>query len=782
MKRIHGTVAALAAVVMLLPAATHAGRTEILEVRAHPADVGERTYFIGAGATVEDAVTFRDALIAAGAWNVNLFVQDRVIVCSVPPGVAAALTVPASFAPEPAGPGSAPLRAASESWGWIADAYALAERAPDAAAPGTAVAVDPLDCVVLTTPPEKVREIQREVERSMALRGDAPRPQPARNMNQNSEIMTGSILATFIFPESDGTREPNREDWSDDDMREARIGSAGAFLAWQAWTQMDINTTFNLIERVPTGYEPRSHDMSSDELWINDVMRTLGWGQQSNNSLGIVHEFNESERTRFRTRWVVTSFIACARTSPFHRFGDGNANYTAYANLGGPYMVEPFPAGGDPNNIGETLVYSKIVQHEVGHCFWTLDEYPGAPGGCGDTSGYLNYGNGNISMTGPSGEELRCEAVTPCIMHTWSRIGQDRPWCRYSRGHLGVIDNNNNGYPDIFEAAPEVIFEPAGAETVTTNRFTLRFRVVSRAVPNRNRAQDPEFRADYAAPLGEVKLSLGASAGVNLTPVDGHLDEVVEEFELPITLASVGLSAVVVRARNAVGYQGPAYSKKIYFTGVNYTHIGAVVKHNRIDLGWETAGDVFQTRFDVYRLEPGEELPGLRIAENVTPSGPGTAGFVPYHHTDLNVEPGRDYRYYVVGTFTLPVENGTQTYQSQSQIVGQTAAIPPGAGELVSGIAPNPSNGNITFSIQVPRTYNGDPRASQRLATQVQVDVYDVRGRRIRQLADQPQFEDVLTLRWDGRNEESVPMPAGIYFVRIRAGDAKAVRKVVLLH
>ena len=36
----------------------------------------------------------------------------------------------------------------------------------------------------------------------------------------------------------------------------------------------------------------------------------------------------------------------------------------------------------DPNNIGETLVYSKIVQHEVGHLFWTLDEYPGAPGTC----------------------------------------------------------------------------------------------------------------------------------------------------------------------------------------------------------------------------------------------------------------------------------------------------------------------------------------------------------------------------------------------------------------
>jgi hypothetical protein len=768
---------------LLLPVATWANETQLLPVRARPADTGERTYYIGAGASMEDAVAFRDALIAAGAWNVNLFVQDRVIVCSMPPGVAAAVPVPAVFSHAPADLAQSPAMAATESWGWIADAYArVDETPPDMMTHGEGDAAEPLDDVVLTVPPERVREIQREVERSMALDANAPRPQPARNMSQNSEILFGTILANFIFPESDGSLDANVENWSADDMREARVGTTGAFLAWQAWTQMDINTTFNLIEAVPTGYEPIMHDMRDDELWINDVMVTLGWGQQITDPLGVVHEFNEYQRSYFRTRWVVTGFIACARNTPKHRFGGGNANYTAYAYLGGPFMIEPFPAGTDPNGIGETLVFSKIVQHEMGHNFWTLDEYPGAPGGCGDTSGYLNYANFNISMTGVGGEELRCENLTPCIMHTAARIGQDRPWCRYSLGHLGVIDNNNNGYPDVFEAAPEVIFEPEGPETVSTNQLTLRFRVVSNAVPNRNRAQDPARRVDYAAPLGEVKFSLGATTGISLVPIDGHVDEAVEEFELPITLASVGLSAVVVRARNSVGYQGPPYSKKIYFTGVNYSHIGASVKEDRIDIGWETVGDIFGSKFAVFRLNPGEALPGTRIAEDVPPSGPGTAGFVPYRYTDRDVEPGRDYRYYVLGTFSLPVDGGTQLYESPSQIVGQTAAIPPLNGEMVSGIAPNPSNGNVTFTIQVPRTYDDNPYSPQRLATPVAVDVYDVRGRRIRQLADKPQLEDVLTLRWDGRNEADLPMPAGVYFVRIRAGDARAVRKIVLLH
>jgi hypothetical protein len=77
MKRLHVPVVALALSALLFPAATPASETRVLEVRARPADTGERTYYIGAGATVEEAVVFRDALIAAGAWNVNLFVQDR---------------------------------------------------------------------------------------------------------------------------------------------------------------------------------------------------------------------------------------------------------------------------------------------------------------------------------------------------------------------------------------------------------------------------------------------------------------------------------------------------------------------------------------------------------------------------------------------------------------------------------------------------------------------------------------------------------------------------------
>jgi hypothetical protein len=174
-------------------------------------------------------------------------------------------------------------------------------------------------------------------------------------------------------------------------------------------------------------------------------------------------------------------------------------------------------------------------------------------------------------------------------------------------------------------------------------------------------------------------------------------------------------------------------------------------------------------------------MPGTRIAENVPPLGPGNAGFVPYRYIDRDVEPGHDYRYYVEGSFALPYGGSTQVYSSPSEVVGQTAAVNIPEGELVSGIAPNPSNGNVTLSIRVPKTYGGDPRAPQRLATPLEVAVYDVRGHRIRVLDDQPRFDDFVTLHWDGTTEKNTPVPAGIYFVRVTAGEDELVRKLVLL-
>jgi hypothetical protein len=764
-----------------------------------PATARERTYFIGTGASVEEAVALRESLVAAGARNVNLMVPAMVIVCDLPAGALSTLDLPAAFRGEPSRRVESSAASGAESWGWIVDAYRTVDPMRSEAQRGLArpAAIGPeFKDVVLTVPPDMVDEIQREVEKSRRLQG-APRPEPARNTQQNSEFLGGSILANFIFPESNGSKGSETEDWLDADLTAAKQGALEAMLAYQGqWPKMDMRFTLNFgtsdaFVRAVCGYEPILHDMATDEIWIMDTMHELGYGLHTNSALAALHDFNEVQRLTFHTQWVFTAFIANSRTTPFHRFGGGNANYTAYAYLGGPFLVEPFPAGTDPNNVGERLVYSQIVNHEAGHNFWTLDEYPGSPGDCIDTSGYLNYQNKNQSVTDPFGGLTRCTEPYDCIMHSAARMDiNPRPWCPWSEGHLGVIDNNGNGKPDIFEAAPEIVFQPEGPETVTTNDYTLRFKVISQAVPSQNRFQAPESRLNYAAPLDGAWITVGQHSRIPIEPLDGHWDELEEDCQFHVQVPQVGQFVFGVVAENSVKFASAEAVKVIYFTGVNYSRTALTVRSSRIDVSWEIALDPFGAKFNVYRMEPGEEfvvvpgepLPGTKINQSfVPPQGPVSGGFVPYRFIDADVVPGRDYRYYVEGTFTLLFEGGERPYSSLSEVIAQTAMIPMVEGEVISNIAPNPSRGSVTFSVTVPRTYGGPARAPVREATPVEIAIYNVRGQLVRSLKSGSEFADVVTLRWDGTDLKNVPAPSGVYFVRAVAGSTEGFQKIVLI-
>lgn len=737
-----------------------------------------RTYFIGATAADRDAIDFRIHLIEAGARNVNLFLPDRVIVCDLPATPEIDLRVPPGFerasAPEVEG-GAVFMH---RPWSWINAAYQSVDARRSGAAIGAGLDASFKDEVITITP-GRTEEIERNVAKSRALRGLAPESEQSVAVSAGSSFLGGSVLANFIFPESNGDFEANTENWSDADLTAAKQGAAEAMLHWQGvFPAMDLNFVLRMFERVATGYEPIQHSMRDDPEWVIDALRTLGYGQ-TNDMIAEVHEFNQELRSIHGTQWVFSAFIASSRNSPNYKFGGGSADYTAYAFLGGPFMIEPYPAGVDINGVGERLVYSQIVNHEVGHCFWTLDEYPGAPGSCGNSSGYLNYANGNLSISSPGGGELRCNALQNCIMHVAAR--QDfspRPWCRWSEGHLGVIDQNANAFPDIFEAAPKIEFLTAGADTVTTNQYALRFRVTSQAVPNRNPKIAPDKRVNYALPLRRAWLSLNPETRVLLTPIDGRWDEVIEDCEFQLQLAQSGSSAFAVTAENKAGVSGQG-SKVVHFVGVDYTRMAVRPKHNRNEVTWEIAGDPFGAKFDVYRSEAGQ---GFRIINDdyVGPSGPPRNGFIPYLYHDHDIVPGRNYNYFIRGHVWLAYEDSTREYQTESRVIGQTAMIP-FTGDVISNIAPNPSRGPVSFSLQLPRVYSGPETAPVREPTQVDVAIYSVRGELVRRLIDAKSFDDVMTLHWDGNDQSQRPLPSGVYFVRVLAGSTQGFRKIVLL-
>jgi|GEM_PF-1525681 len=82
---------------------------------------------------------------------------------------------------------------------------------------------------------------------------------------------------------------------------------------------------------------------------------------------------------------------------------------------------------------------------------------------------------------------------------------------------------------------------------------------------------------------------------------------------------------------------------------------------------------------------------------------------------------------------------------------------------------PNPFNPSTAIAYQVGRK------------TRVHLDVFDVLGRKVRTLADGEQVTGRYVARWDGRNDQGIPVTAGVYVCRIRAEGFSAARKMILV-
>ncbi len=97
--------------------------------------------------------------------------------------------------------------------------------------------------------------------------------------------------------------------------------------------------------------------------------------------------------------------------------------------------------------------------------------------------------------------------------------------------------------------------------------------------------------------------------------------------------------------------------------------------------------------------------------------------------------------------------------------------IPPG-GPGRAGLSPprpNPARGLARFTLRLEG------------AARVRVEVFDVSGRRVRELADGPRVAGVAELEWDLRDEAGRAVPSGIYLVSARVGPEESRRRVVVV-
>lgn len=206
----------------------------------------------------------------------------------------------------------------------------------------------------------------------------------------------------------------------------------------------------------------------------------------------------------------------------------------------------------------------------------------------------------------------------------------------------------------------------------------------------------------------------------------------------------------------------------------------------------------------------GEYYRGLRIYSITDPSNPSLIGYANPHGTEGKVTAGNDNAYIASGVAGLRVMDigdpnnpweaghyntsgqvcdpeiaGTYVYVANGELgilvieyLGTTSiedsdiwiSFLPKSFELSQNY-PNPFNPstNIKYSVPVGESLP------------IHLDIFDLRGRFVRNLVKKEENPGHYTVNWDGRDERGQEVNSGTYLYRIKVGDFSSTKKMTIL-
>jgi len=161
------------------------------------------------------------------------------------------------------------------------------------------------------------------------------------------------------------------------------------------------------------------------------------------------------------------------------------------------------------------------------------------------------------------------------------------------------------------------------------------------------------------------------------------------------------------------------------------------------------------------------EVSGNRVLVGLVATDPAAAGPSLPLRLRLHLRTGADHGGEVVAQDAEV--SGIDGAALRTAIPGSGAVMDPSASVSFTQVGPNPATGEARFSLSLPR------------ASDVDVAVHDLAGRRVATLQHGPLAAGVHPFTWDGRTDRGGTARDGVYFVRVRAGGVERARKTVFV-
>lgn len=570
-----------------------------------------------------------------------------------------------------------------------------------------------------------------------------------------SEYMMGRISAQIIFMESNGATDPNQENWTTAEKNNC-INEITAGLNWWVVTYPRTDLTF-VIHNTTAGtqYEPIIRNSATsmpnppynpyDSVFVSDCLTNLGY-------TGTTHwdqcyNFANYNRDTDTTDWTYLMFIADDTVDADDKFLDG---YSAYAYIGGPYLVMTYGNGGWGNSNMEM-----ICAHETCHIFWGLDEYPGSPYYA--ASGYLNVPNSNYGSGGVN-----------CLMQDGTKMPiayyTNHYNCTYTDQMIGWRDTDVDGMQDILDLEPETVLNVYSPDPTPNPQVTYTGNGYLNTYTNNNPHAWCNGNDIHIGRITAIHWNMDGGSYAPAIPDDGSYDTGFENYNF-LTPVMTPLVPHTFTSYSSMAWHGPyglidtspAVDQLTYDPGVGIedTDLNLVYRHpGSVLISWDDPSGEFDA-FNLYKqIVDGADIAEINSGYGDKINNEPINGEPPYQYIDNPIELGYTYEY------TLEAISYGDISMSTSAMITPGNSVPI-LFELFQN-APNPANANTVITFALPES------------TELEMSLYDIRGRKVAVLAEgyfEPGYHEITV---------DVTVPEGIYLYAVSAGEFAAMKKMLV--